>query len=718
MNTQEFRFEAKKEKFYINGEQAPLLSGEVQYFRIPRKYWEAVLDRLVESGCNGVSFYVPWFVHEYEEGRFDFTGQVHPDNDLHTWLRLTRERGLLAFLRPGPYIYAEAADLGIPRWFSEHYPDARVKRWKNGRYEDTDFANSAAHNHPDFLAAVRRWYEAVCREVRKYQAPEGNLVLFQLCNEIPGDDHDDENPVTLGIGNPEGMWPRYLRETYGTLEALNERYRTAYTGWEWIKPHELREADREAYEQEHLKYYYGTYFPKYFQTLREIVEENGIHVQLTHNAYNPRAVSLHYQNKEQNPWLLIGTDCYYSMSGRLGMKDATYFCEYGAEYTRRFLHNTPWVVEQESGYWNDFPAVYGPELYIFNIWTMACGYQGMNMYMFASGINRPGMGFYGTEHNWQAPVDVCGRPTETFDDLRRSIVEVKANQQVFLEEMQYDIGLGVRHAPGLIWRPVAKVSGEAYFVLKSAGFTPRMYDYEAMTAEELSECPVLWIVSDEYMEEKVQENLAAYVRRGGKLIVNGRVPDRTPEGEPCAVLAEALGLRVSRKEFGEACQRKLVLGEREYFIGTNVQPVEITGAEARKEIAGAEEEQREITGAEAREQGKCAAMAAVQVLARTEQKEPAALLAGCGEGQCLVLPFALEMSFWGLAEAVQKLLEVLGVRPHIRGARMLRVIPKADGHVIVMNLHPVEVSEEITLAAENGEKQVTAKLAPHSFAVL
>lgn len=713
MRTEEIQFEVKEEKFFLNGEQIPLLCGEIHYFRMPKEHWGQALDRLVESGCNAVAYYVPWFVHEYEEGSFDFTGEVHPDNDLHTWIRLTMERGLLGFLRPGPYVYAETTDLGIPRWFSKEYPDARIKRYRNGRYEETDFANSVARNHPDYLAAVNRWYDAVCQEIKDYQAPKGNIVLFQLCNEIPGDDHDDENPVTLGLGNPQGMWPKFLKDTYQTLEALNRRYQSAFTQWEWIKPHELREADGEAYGQDHLSYYYGTYFPRYFQSLRRMAVDNGIHVQLVHNAYNPRAVSLHYQNKEQNPWLLIGTDCYYSMSGRLGIKDATYYCEYGPEYTRRFLHNTPWVVEQECGYWNDFPQVYGPELYIWNIWTMACGYQGMNMYLFAAGINRPGMGFYGTEHNWQAPVNAWGQPTETYDFIKKSIADIKENRGVFLSEFRYDIGLGIRHAPGLIWRPVAKAGNEAYFVLKSAGFTPRIYDYEAMSTEELLECPALWIVSDEYMEARVQENLAAYVRRGGRLIINGRVPDRTPEGEACTLLAEALGLCAKRSAFSEEFQKKLVLNGREYFIGTNVQPVSVGGRSDSETGQGKRRAQTEeaLASQEVRE-------AAVQTLASTEEGEPAALLATYGQGRCLVLPFVLEMSFWGLAEAVQNLLAALEVQPQIRGAKMLRVIPKEDGHVIVMNLHPVEVTEEITLVTEGGERRIAPKLEPHSFVVL
>lgn len=343
---------------------------------------------------------------------------------------------------------------------------------------------------------------------------------------------------------------------------------------------------------------------------------------------------------------------------------------------------------QECGYWNDFPQVYGPELYIWNIWTMACGYQGMNMYLFAAGINRPGMGFYGTEHNWQAPVNALGQPAETYEDIKRSLRDIQENRDVFLAPLCYDIGLGIPHAPGLIWRPVAKACSEAYFVLKSAGFTPQIYDYEAMTTEELLECPALWIVSDEYMEARVQENLAAYVEHGGRLILNGRVPDRTPEGEGCTLLADALGLRAERREFSGEFQKKLVLNGREYFIGTNVQPISVE------------------------------VHAAVQVLALTEEGEKAALLAAYGQGHCLVLPFVLEMSFWGLAEAVQSLLEALSVQPQIRGARMLRVIPKEDGHAIVMNLHPVEVTEEITLVTEDGERRMAPRLEPHSFTIL
>ena len=241
-----------------------------------------------------------------------------------------------------------------------------------------------------------------------------------------------------------------------------------------------------------------------------------------------------------------------------------------------------------------------------------------------------------------------------------------------------------------------------------------------MTAEELREIPVLWIVTDEYMEERVQGNLAAYVRQGGKLVVNGRVPHGTSEGKTCTLLAEALGIRVEQAAFSEAFQRRLVLEGREYFIGTNVQSVKIfgvpgqEGVEAQGQVTGGSEEPGLAASGEFCRVGE---PGAVQTLAVTEEGEPAALLAECGEGRCLVLPFGMEMSFWGLAEAVRRLLETLQVQPGIRGARMLRVIPKADGHVIVMNLHPVKIKEEITIFMEGGEKKIVPEMEPHSFRI-
>ncbi len=674
------KFEILPDSFRIDGKKEPFLCGEIHYFRMPRAHWEAALDRLVESGCNAVAYYVPWFVHEYEEGKFDFTGKVHPDNDLHAWIRLTQEKGLFGFLRPGPYIYAETTDLGIPTWFSQKHPNAKAKCYKDGVYSDFSKVGGMGHNHPDFLAAVGRWYAAVAKEIKGYLAPEGNVVMVQLCNEIPNDDYDDRNPENLGIGRADGIYPSYLRNKYGALEALCRAYGKDFPSFETIEPHMLEQANPSLYQRERLAFYYDCYYPLYFRRLRELMVQNGVETYFTHNAYNPRAISLHVQNKKQNPWLTVGVDCYYSLSGRIGIKDATYYCEYGSEYSKRFLHNVPWVVEHESGYWDDFPTVYGPELYIWNIWTIAGGYQGFNMYLFASGVNRPGMGFFGTDHNWQAPIDYDGTPRASFEDIKRSIADIRANEDDFLADFRYDIALGVKSEPGLIWKPVAKPSNEAYFALKSAGFTPMLCDFEEELLEELAKHPALFVVCDEVMDAAVQEKLLRYAEAGGKLILSGMVPNQNRQGEPCTLLADALSLGIKPSALEAKEQEKLLFDGAEYFIGARVQEM---------------------------------APSAGETLALEREGRPAAVRVPLGKGEALALPFAVNVSFYATTEAIRLLLEKLEIKPLISGARQLRILPKANGRNIALNLHPIPVEETVRIAGESRR----LSLAPHSFEI-
>ncbi|MEG1408017.1 MAG: beta-galactosidase, partial [Ruthenibacterium sp.] len=345
--------------------------------------WENALDKLIQAGCNAVAYYVPWFVHEPEEGVFDFNGRLSPAHDLHAWIKLTMQKGLIALFRPGPYIYAETTDLGIPRWFTTKYPDTHPKKYVNGHYENYGFERYTSHNSPQFLSSVRAWFSAVRKEIAPYLAPEGNIWMIQLCNEIPGDDHMDENPQTLGIGNPNGIFPRYLREKYDTISVLNALYGTAFEQFDTVAPHQLKEASPDLCEDEKRCFYYNFYYPLYFRTLKEYLGELPSQIILFHNAYNPKAVSLHTENQRQNPWLNVGVDCYYSLFGSLSLKEGVYFCEYGAQYAAAMLNNAPWVVEQECGYWNDYPQVYGAELYLWNIWTIAAGYRGFNMYLFS-----------------------------------------------------------------------------------------------------------------------------------------------------------------------------------------------------------------------------------------------------------------------------------------------------------------------------------------------
>src|SRR5664279_1429278 len=86
--------------YSIGGKPAFLYSGEFHYFRVPRADWRRRMRLFKQAGGNCLATYVPWLMHEPEEGRFVFDeGQL----DLEEFLRLAGEVGLYVIARPGPY---------------------------------------------------------------------------------------------------------------------------------------------------------------------------------------------------------------------------------------------------------------------------------------------------------------------------------------------------------------------------------------------------------------------------------------------------------------------------------------------------------------------------------------------------------------------------------------------------------------------------------------
>lgn len=157
MNTFEIR-----DEFLLNGRSFRILSGAVHYFRIPREYWEDTLYNLKAMGFNTVETYIPWNLHEPEEGVFDFS----EEKDVEAFVRLAQKMGLWVILRPAPYICAEWEFGGLPAWLLR-YSDLKV------RTED-----------PLFLSKVRAYYEVLFARIKSLQITEGGPVLMmQVENE-------------------------------------------------------------------------------------------------------------------------------------------------------------------------------------------------------------------------------------------------------------------------------------------------------------------------------------------------------------------------------------------------------------------------------------------------------------------------------------------------------------------------------------------------------
>jgi beta-galactosidase len=97
-------FIAAQGHFIKNGKPHFVISGEIHYFRLDPKLWEKHLKLLKDSGANTTSTYIPWDWHEYEENKFDFTGETNPARNLIKYIRLCKKVGLDLIVKPGPYI--------------------------------------------------------------------------------------------------------------------------------------------------------------------------------------------------------------------------------------------------------------------------------------------------------------------------------------------------------------------------------------------------------------------------------------------------------------------------------------------------------------------------------------------------------------------------------------------------------------------------------------
>jgi beta-galactosidase len=158
------------QQFLLRGKPFQILSGEVEYARIPRADWRDRLRKVRAMGLNTITVYVFWNLHEPKPGVFDFSGQ----NDVAEFLREAQEEGLYVVLRPGPYVCAEWDLGGYPAWL--------LKDSKTPGSEAP--AVLLRSSQPAYLAAVRQWMLRLGKELAPLQASRGGpIIAVQVENE-------------------------------------------------------------------------------------------------------------------------------------------------------------------------------------------------------------------------------------------------------------------------------------------------------------------------------------------------------------------------------------------------------------------------------------------------------------------------------------------------------------------------------------------------------
>ncbi|UUN31071.1 beta-galactosidase family protein [Streptomyces sp. FIT100] len=153
-------FVVGEEHFLLDGRPVRLLSGALHYFRVHEAQWGHRLRMLRAMGLNCVETYVPWNLHEPAPGAF------RDVEALGRFLDAASEAGLLAIVRPGPYICAEWENGGLPHWVTGPL-GSRV------RTRDAEYTGH-----------VDRWFRALMPQVVERQIDRGGpVIMVQVENE-------------------------------------------------------------------------------------------------------------------------------------------------------------------------------------------------------------------------------------------------------------------------------------------------------------------------------------------------------------------------------------------------------------------------------------------------------------------------------------------------------------------------------------------------------
>ncbi len=340
-------------------------------------------------------------------------------------------------------------------------------------------------------------------------------------------------------------------------------------------------------------------------------------------------------------------------------------------------------VEVQVGGMNDRPRIYPSDINLLVRYSIGHGLNGLNAYMFCGGVNPPGLGFRGSYHEWQSPIDSKGKKTVRIKPLENvghmletfgpALADTKKN---------YDFAVGL-YAPyyetpyltGSVVGQLTAARDKLFFdgtarLLMLNGFNYRLVDVERIKEKDLRDIPAMWLFSLDYMDKETQEKLVTYVRKGGTLIVNPTLPTKN-----MGLLREDTLLRELDIQIAETVNENLVyVSNKDYLVEGEVKIFE-----SKKR----------------------------RVVARTRDRKPCGILKKIKKGKVLVLGFGVMHTLDYQIDLMGQFMQILNIQPKIKvtpqDVHAVLRSNKKHGFLCVGNFHdePREVTLQLRIPGTN-----------------
>ncbi len=570
-------FKAEKKYFVKNGKPYFLISGEIHYFRLNPRLWKKHLTLLKQAGANTASTYIPWDWHEYQEGKFDFTGQTNPARNLIKFIKLCRKLGLDLIVKPGPYILAEYTNQGLPDWLLKKCSKNAFALDERGNVISPDLMS---YMSDEFLNYTFLWYDNIMPVIAQYQESSGGpIIMMQVCNEV-GVFQWLSGRIDYGDSVLK-LYKEFISEKYKSIEKLNSVYGTEYLSFDEIKP-PAGKIEKEhqycAYFDFHL--FYRHYYSTYLDTLIKRIKTYGIDIQLFHNIPGwiygnaselPMLVTTYEEIMRTRTDIVFGLDHIPEFfSFRNAHSDLACNKILGALQP----HGPVWAAEFQCGTREHQVKSYAKDLEAFYFASLAHGLKGFNYYMFSQGINPQSKGYYGRTFYYQTSVDAEAKKTRLYDAVKNvNGFILKEKEELLLSEIRADICVGL-YKPyfyteltnsqmlkdkrldvtklGLTYDP-RFIREEILFngllrSLQTLNFNYDIKDLESSSVQELLKYKQLWVVTTELMDSATQKLLVDYTKSGGHLIIYPTIPTKDLYLNECSFLKDELDISFSKSQ--------------------------------------------------------------------------------------------------------------------------------------------------------------------------